>query len=256
MKTKYVLPIIYLFLVFVSCKKKTTPAESGPGTSVSNQTSPINLSNCYGKIIFGEDIKIGQGAAGVMKYAAEGFFYSSPILDPLKRDEDVGTVTVNGTRLKKNGGITTHLVYTDSTNQLFSLSAFTLNASGSSTVTKFNFQYAGGSPVFGDTSSIPSVIQSSVGINLTLKNITNADSMFFTLSRDYYQSITKRIFAAGLSEVKIEIKSQDIRDMMQNHIEASINVIVSKNVLARVGSRDYLISSQKNYSRPVMVTPF
>lgn len=253
MKASCALLIGYIFLVFISsCNKKETEASVAPTGSVTSS----DLSNCYGQIDFQEFTSINQGTASVVKMPLEARFYDLPLLNSAKQDVDVGNVSINGITLKKNGGITTNRIYADTTNQLFSLAVFTLDATGSPVSSKINFKYDSGSPSFSDTSLIPSVIQRSSGIDITFKNILNADSLEFSLERNAYEKVLKQVSISKSNEATVKISRNEVVDLMQSYADATIRIIVFKKVLLRSGNKDYLVYSRKVFTKPVLVSLF
>lgn len=259
MKTNWYLPLVTLFfLTVVSCAKKETTT-GGSGTGAGGSTSTIlDFSNCYGAIYFEEHTNIDKyGDVSVIKSPITARFYMQPVLNINKQDLDVGTVSVNGIGLKRNGvGGFVSKSYSDTTNQLFSLSAFTLDASGTSSVSKFQLRYSGGSVVFLDTNLLPAMFSRSEGINLTFTQFGNADSLVFSLAKDHYRSLTKALLVKGKDKINIKLTREEVINLMENYTDGTFTITVFKKVLVRTGNRDYLVQSRKVYTKPVMVSFF
>lgn len=261
MKANCYLPLVVLFLLtIISCdKKESGPNGSGTGGNTGGSASTVlDFSNCYGAVYFEENTSIDKfGAVSVNKSPIIARFYLQPILNTNKQDLDVGMVTVNGIGLKRNGvGGFVHKSYSDTTNQLFSLPAFTLDASGTSSVSKFQLTYSGGSVVFLDTNLLPAMFNRSEGINLTFTQFGNADSLVFSLAKDHFTSLTKTLLVKGKDKISIKLTREEVINYMENYVDATFTVTVFKKVLVRAGSRDYLVQSKKVYTKPVMVSLF
>lgn len=261
MKTNWYLTLVALFfLTLISCdKKETTTGGSGTGGNTGGNTSTVlDFSNCYGAIYFEERTNIDKfGDVSVTKSPITARFYTQPILNTNNQDLDVGTVTVNGIGLKRNGaGGFVSKSYSDTTNQLFSLPAFTLDASGTSSVSKFQLKYAGGSVAFLDTNLLPAMFNRSEGINLTFTHFENADSLVFSLAKDYFTSLTKTLLVKGKDKVSIKLTREEVINLMENYTEGTFTVTVFKKALIRSGNKDYLVQSKKVYTKPVMISFF
>lgn len=254
MKAMFLGMVAFCFLSgFTACKKKKDTA--GPSDD-QYATTPIGPSNCYGEIYFEESYSMNSGFYYETKSPLQAFFYDLPMTNAKKRSLDVGTVTVNGTVLKTSGGVTTQKVYGDSTKKLISLQSFTLNASGQNQVAGFNFEYSSGSPVLGDTNLIPSVVSRSSGIDITFREISNADSLVLFLSRDFSNTITKQVLTYGASQATVKISASEIANLMMNNADAVISVVVFRKTFVRAGDRDYLVHSRKSYYKNVLVSFF
>lgn len=258
MKIRHFIPIaILLCLSAVACKKKEKAADP-----VESELLPVvpasDLSTAYGEVYFNESYAINRdNTMSVSRFPLEARFYEVPMSTPGgKKNVDAGAVTISGITLRKVPSAFGTWFYADSTNTLISLPAFTLAASGGTGVEKMNFQYNSGSPAFADTSLIPSEIRRSEGINLRLTNVTDADSLVFTLARDHYYRIDKQVCTKGASEARIEIKREEISGLMENYIDATISVTVFRKVFEQAGSRKYLVHSRKTYSKQVLVSFF
>lgn len=261
MKINWHLPLVVLFfLTLISCdKKETTTGGSGTGGNTGGNTSTVlDFSNCYGAVYFEEHTSIDKyGDVSVTKSPITAKFYMQPILNASKQDLDVGAVTVNGIGLKRNGvGGFVSKSYSDTTNQLFSLPAFTLDASGTPSASKFQLKYSGGSVTFLDTNLLPAMFNRSEGINLTFTQFGNADSLVFSMAKDYFTSLTKTLLVKGKDKISVKLTREEVINYMENYIDARFTVTVFKRVLVRAGSRDYLVQSKKVYTKPVMVSFF
>ncbi len=257
MKTANFLFIMFpLFLSLVCCKKKDRGSDPGDQESVPvAPTSDISIT--YGEVYFEEYSTAGANTANNYRRPVQARFYDVPMNSAGGRKyQDVGTVSINGITLRKVPSVFDTWFYSDTTQMLISLPAFTIAASGSQAAQKFSFEYHSGSPAFADTSLLPHEIKRSEGVDLLLTNISNADSVIFSLARNHYQTIDRQIFTKGGSQARIEISSGEIGDLMQNSIEATINVTVFRKVFVAAGSRKYLVHSKKIYSKPVLVSFF
>lgn len=248
------LPVV-LILSLIACKKKDNIVDNIPDPG-SSPTGVFKLDNCYGKISFEEYIKLGAGSSGLSRFPIKGIFTNSPLSVNGAKNLDVGTITVNGIVLKKVDGAMGSKSYSDSTGTLFSLKEFTLASTGTPEVAPFNLKYTGGSPALNDTSGIPSVYNQSEGIHLKFKDIVDADSLVFLITRDNYFQLRKQISTTGKTEAKVDIERAELTAFMDNHLEASISIIVFKKVLLRSGLRDYFVFSQKTYYKDVFVKLF
>ncbi len=255
MKAAYLLFISFLFAFGISSCKKTDKTDPEPDQPQNNQPAQ-GFGNCYGEINFTENTNMQSPNPSVTRWPIVARFYNLPIINNQKTDLNVGQVSVNGTVLKRFGGFTTHASYSDTTNQLYFLPAFTLVASGADPSSGFELKYSGGTPMFGDTSAIPKVVSRSAGINITFKNMLNCDSLKLTFSRDFEKQIVKAAAVNSFGEATIMVSSNEINLIMENNVDASITVSVFRRVFLRFGTRDYMVYSNKNYTRPVMVSFF
>lgn len=159
---------VTLLVLFCACKKK----KDATAAPVAGATTTTNPSYIDGEINFLHTTILGYSIS-TNKVMVSGIFYSPALPLPLSQtatSANIGTVSVNGTLLKRDYSNHGGVIYGDSTMQV-SGPPFTFLSS------VFGFSYTAAYPKLNDTLSIPATITRANGLQFTLNSITRADTV-------------------------------------------------------------------------------
>ncbi len=199
--SKTILASLIIFTI-VSCKKKTNTTNSGSTTNTTTANDGLS-----GGFIFQRSVYNSPSAASntVLIQVGSAYFFNSPVVSIVGQPySDVGTVTINNTKLDKqttSGNGAAYSYYGEGINS----TPLVISASGTSAFAATTFTDSGSFfPDFSNIDQFPSVISKSVGVNFTLNNLVNTTITELTIlgkSISFTQNNVLTISPSNLSSV-------------------------------------------------------
>jgi hypothetical protein len=164
---KYLFLSVIIVLTSYSCKKKDSaePIESTMG-------GPVFSSSVYGSL---QTLAIQAYSGNTFAYndsTASANFYASPISAGSVTYVNAGTVSYNGTQLKKSSSFysdTTHLINIHQSGAIW-------NVAGSADVPTFTFAVTPSYPSFTGNVNLPDSISLSNNLTINLTGVSNCNS--------------------------------------------------------------------------------
>ncbi len=243
MKQKSILFLISLFaIIIVSCKKELPPAPTHPART--NGTAGTNALGFDAEVYSFKDIYL-DGISSSSDYHSAIFFGSAPTSSNVP-SINAGIVSINGIVLKMDSSSNPGPVYADTT---FSIpgTTYQINVAGSSQFPAGTLQYGQNSPVFTDTTLIPSSITLNSGISLVFHNCISADSASVTIS-DYNGNSFSKKYGITNNQLNLSVTAAELSSLTATPY-GNISIDLVNITTTAVGSKNYLVILERRYNK-------
>ncbi len=231
-----------------ACKKDSKSAATTPAAT--NPTLNPTPTLYYGQFNALHNTLLGLSIPSATFVQVGASFFNTGVSIPPTQTVypiNVGTVTVNSKILKRDLTNPIGVVYADSTFQIAGPN-FSLSATGTASVTAFNFSYTQGYPKLGDTILVPKIINRNAGLTLTLGNIINADSLAILIQAGNNTSILQ--YAAVTNNVaQFSFSSQQLLNALSTTSIGGITLNLLKKATVTSNTKNYIVELEERYFR-------